>query len=672
MAATKTGVICAFVCAGAVLAGAPSPTHGVVRDPMPPVAAFFAPRSAEVFRLSPRGDFVAFLQASERGTALRVACPGNLRGSTREISSGDDTQVVSFFWADERCLAFAARTSSGGTRIACANLTDSPGAEGIVVRTLAEPGKQAELVGSIRGNDSSATRIVLSVPAPDRPGFVDLHGVGSASAEWEPLHAKVDGVSLWNVSRSGNTLVGIRPEPDGSKELVAFHPGQLKPLLRCAPGESLNLAGIHADDSCAYIVTNSGKDAGFARLESVDLATGERTSLAEDPLREVDFHQALFSRDGRRLLGVCYLRGQSEYHWSCPETEALFKRASELLPPGEIRLVEGSLDGKRWLLTLTRDTAPEAEYYYDGDAHRVVRLDWHDQTIGPGWLGRMEPVSYPARDGHRISGYLTVPPGTVRTALPVVVFPHGGPNKRTYWGYDPRVQFLVSRGYAVFQPNFRGSSGFGKAFESAGYRGWGRGVMQDDVTDGVEWLIRQNIADPKRIAILGGSYGGFAALAGLAFTPGLYAAGVCLFGPSDLPAYVREIPPRWKPFQGDLNLKIGNPGDPEDVRRLVWQSPVHAVSSIKAAILIYHGARDETVRIGQSDRFVAACRSQGLSVDYLVALNEGHGFADPANELAVYRAIERFLAKHLGGALPDSTPPEIEDRLAELRTNGRE
>jgi dienelactone hydrolase len=636
------------------------------------LAAFFEPRSDEVFRLSPRGDQVVFLRAGSQGSALHVAGVDQPRDSARRISAGEDWQITAFFWAGEHFLAFSAQTVSGGTRIACADLSGANGAEEIVVRTLAEPGLGAELVGSITAPDSSAPRLVLGLPSPDRAGFVDLHTADAATGERKILHKNVEGISFWNVSRSGRQLLGIRPEPDGAKTLISVRGGKAAPLLRCAPGESLNLAGIHGDDSRAYLMTNSGPDTGLGRLESVDLVTGTRAVVAQDPLGEVDFQEALFSRDGMRLLGARYLRGRAGYDWSCPETEALFQRVSALLPPGEVRLTEGSLDGKRWLLTLTRDTAPEAEYHYDAETNRMVRLDRRDQTIDPDRLGRMEPVAYPARDGCRIPGYLTLPPGTGPAAPPLVVFPHGGPNKRNTWGYDPRVQFLVSRGYAVFQPNFRGSSGFGRDFETAGYRGWGRGVMQDDLTDGVEWLIRRKVVDPGRIAILGGSYGGFAALAGLAFTPGLYAAGVCLFGASDLPAFVREIPPRWKPFQGDLNLKIGNPGDPEDVRRLVWQSPLHATDAIKAPVLVYHGARDNVVKISQAQNFVAACRARNLSVEYLVAPDEGHGFADPANEQAVYRAIEVFLARHLGGSSPDSTPPEIEDRLTELRTNGRQ
>lgn len=191
--------------------------------------------------------------------------------------------------------------------------------------------------------------------------------------------------------------------------------------------------------------------------------------------------------------------------------------------------------------------------------------------------------------------------------------------------------------------------------------------MQDDISDGVAWLIGRGIVDRKRVAIVGGSYGGYAALAGLTFTPELYAAGVCLFGASDLPEFLRNIPPSWKPFMGDLAVKIGDPDKSEDAQRLVRQSPINSVDQIKAPLLVYHGANDELIRKTQADRFVATCRRNGKEVEYLVAADEGHGFSDPLNEEAVYIAIERFFAKHIGGRWQANVPREVEDRLGALK-----
>jgi dipeptidyl aminopeptidase/acylaminoacyl peptidase len=255
--------------------------------------------------------------------------------------------------------------------------------------------------------------------------------------------------------------------------------------------------------------------------------------------------------------------------------------------------------------------------------------------------------------------------------LPTVVFPHGGPNKRNYWGYDPRVQFLANRGYAVFQPNFRGSSGFGKRFQNAGDKQWGRGVMQDDITDGVKWLVSSHISDPAKIAILGGSYGGFAALAGVTFTPELYAAGISLFGPSNLTEFVTHLPESWQAVEGDIKVKMGDPRVNSDHERMFEQSPVHFVDQIRVPLLIYQGALDRVVSIAQADAFVSKSRSAGKTVDYLVSKEEGHGFINSAIEQTVYVAIEQFLVPILGGVMNSELQQIYGSRIDLLRASGR-
>ena len=574
--------------------------------------------------------------------------------------------VLSFLWVSEDCLAFTVRTHQGRTLVACARLSESAGGERpqITLRTLSEEG-HADTVGVV--SSAGSAKIVIGVPSEENPGVNNLYQIDPMTGARTLLHKNANGISVWNVSADGMTLTGIRCHRDGRSELMSFKAGAAKSLLLCDSGTTLNLAGIHPDGSVAYIVTNHGPGGEFARLEAINLMTGERTVLAEDPQNGVDFGEPVFDRDAKNLLGARYFRDRADYHWNSPEARHLFERIKLALPEGDISLKGCSENGKKWLLALTSDTSPDAEYFFDAETQQLVRLDSRREAVQPEKLGRMRPIHYKARDGREISGYLTIPAGSPESDLPLVVFPHGGPNKRNYWGYDARVQFFASRGYAVFQPNFRGSSGFGIAFQNAGYKQWGRGVMQDDITDGVAWLVAQGIVDRKRVAIVGGSYGGYAAMAGLAFTPDIYAAGVCLFGASDLVDFVESIPPHWKPFLGDLAVKIGDPGNPRDAQRLAWQSPIHATDQIKAPILVYHGAKDELIQKSQADRFVAACRSSGVRVEYLTSPTEGHGFSDPLDEQAVYIAIERFLADHIGGKRQLDVPREVEERIASLR-----
>jgi dipeptidyl aminopeptidase/acylaminoacyl peptidase len=250
--------------------------------------------------------------------------------------------------------------------------------------------------------------------------------------------------------------------------------------------------------------------------------------------------------------------------------------------------------------------------------------------------------------------------------LPAILFPHGGPWARDTWGFHNVVQFLANRGYAVLQPNFRGSTGFGKRFLNLGNREWGTGAMQHDLTDGVRWLIEQGIADPGRIAIMGGSYGGYAALAGVAFTPDLYAAAVSIVGPSSIPTLLDSIPPYWEPVRRTFHVRVGDPEDPADLARMRAQSPLYAAERIRTPLLVVQGANDPRVKKPESDQIVRALRDLGREVEYLVAADEGHGFASEESNQALFARIEEFLARHLGGRYQADMSERVRRRLAEL------
>ena len=259
----------------------------------------------------------------------------------------------------------------------------------------------------------------------------------------------------------------------------------------------------------------------------------------------------------------------------------------------------------------------------------------------------MNPITYTSRDGLTIEGYLTLPKGyTMETAknLPVVVNPHGGPWARDTWGYNPEVQFLAERGYAVLQMNFRGSTGYGRKFTELGYKQWGQ-TMQDDITDGVKWLIDKGIADPKRIAIYGGSYGGYATLAGVTFTPDLYACAIDYVGISNLLTFMQTIPPYWKPLLDMMYEMVGDPV--KDKEMMEKYSPVFHVDKIKAPLFVAQGANDPRVNKAESDQMVEALKKRGIEVEYMVKDNEGHGFHNEENKFDFYRAMDKFLSNHL-------------------------
>jgi dipeptidyl aminopeptidase/acylaminoacyl peptidase len=298
----------------------------------------------------------------------------------------------------------------------------------------------------------------------------------------------------------------------------------------------------------------------------------------------------------------------------------------------------------RFVVASFNDRTEGKRYLFDPATGGLEFLAEIAPWLKEGDLAEMKPVTYTARDGLSIQGYLTLPRGAAGQRLPVVVNPHGGPWARDVWGWNAEVQFLASRGYAVFQPNFRGSTGYGRTFWESGFKQWGRS-MQDDVTDGVRWLIRQGIADPARIAIFGGSYGGYCALAGAAFTPDLYRAVVDYVGVSNLFTFLAAIPPYWKPYLETMHEMVGDPE--RDKEMLAACSPALHADRIRAPLLIAQGANDPRVNKAESDQVVAALRQRGVAVEYLVKANEGHGFQNEENRLEFYRAMERFLDRHL-------------------------
>jgi dipeptidyl aminopeptidase/acylaminoacyl peptidase len=319
---------------------------------------------------------------------------------------------------------------------------------------------------------------------------------------------------------------------------------------------------------------------------------------------------------------------------------------SQLATKDEIVITSTNEAEDRFIIRTFSDRTLGNYYYYDTKLGKVEQIAEVSPWLKKEHLAEMKPIQYTTRDGLVIQGYLTLPKGREPKKLPVVINPHGGPWARDVWTFNPEVQFLANRGYAVLQMNFRGSTGYGRKFWEASFGQWGL-KMQDDITDGVNWLIEQGIADPKRIAIYGGSYGGYATLAGITFTPDLYACGIDYVGVSNLFTFLGSIPSYWEPYRKMLYEMVGDPNKPEDKKRLEATSPVFHVQRIKAPLLIAQGAKDPRVNKNESDQMVEALRKRGVEVQYILKEEEGHGFNNEENKFEFYRAMEEFLAKHL-------------------------
>jgi dienelactone hydrolase len=302
---------------------------------------------------------------------------------------------------------------------------------------------------------------------------------------------------------------------------------------------------------------------------------------------------------------------------------------------------------------------------FDRTAHKLTEQYRVRERLPREALASMKPVQYKSSDGLEIPAYLTLPKGIEAKGLPALVIPHGGPWGRDIWGYNSLAQFFANRGYAVLMPNFRGSTGYGKKYLNAGNGEWGR-KMQDDVTWGVKYVVDQGIADPKRVGILGGSYGGYATLAGVAFTPDVYAAAVDIVGPSNLITLLESIPPYWESGRKIMYARMADLGTAEGKAWLKERSPLTAADKIKTPLLVVQGANDPRVNRAEAEQIVIALRDRGFAVEYLLAPDEGHGFARPVNNMALYMSAEKFLAKHLGGRYQEGGTPEATKRLAEI------
>jgi dipeptidyl aminopeptidase/acylaminoacyl peptidase len=320
--------------------------------------------------------------------------------------------------------------------------------------------------------------------------------------------------------------------------------------------------------------------------------------------------------------------------------------AVRALNPGDFGIHSRTLDDSTWIIGFTEDDRPVSYHRYDRATGRSTFLFYNRPSLAKYALASMQPISFASRDGLTVHGYLTVPPGFEDQRLPMVLLVHGGPWHRDVWGYDPEAQWLANRGYACLQINFRGSTGYGKAFLNAGDKEWG-GNMHNDLADAVQWAVDQGVADRDRIAIYGGSYGGYAALVGATFTPDLFKCAVDIVGPSNLITFIETIPPYWESYLEMLHRRVGHPE--RDKELLESRSPLNHVDRIRIPLLIAQGANDPRVKESESEQIVAAMKTNGIDHEYLLFPDEGHGFAKPENRLKFYAAAERFLAKHMGG-----------------------
>jgi len=617
---------------------APSPT--TVTPPPIPLEAFFANRDTSYdHKVSPDGTRLAWIGMAE----------GRLTVHVRRLDGDDvvalDTHsrrsIQSFVWAQDsrRILYGQDRDGDENTHVFVAD-TERPRER---PRDLTPFAGQRAFVQQVIRSDA-AEHIVVGVNRP-RTALADLHRIALTTGERTRIVDNTGDVLTWMTDDDGVVRARIRREAPGARVLERVRPDSARweSLFTLDGEEYARAVGFTTDRAGLWLLTNQGRDR-YA-LVRLDLATGITAVAHEHAVVDVE------------TAGVSTLTGQPLFaiaHPDYPESRVFDATlSSDLAPlgepgPAEVRIL--SLDDAERLATVrvSRDRGRE-HHLLDRRTGTRTLLSRGAMAPYADRLARVEPISLTSRDGLTLRGYLTRPPGA-RARVPMVLLVHGGPWTRDYWGYNGTVQFLASRGWAVLQLNYRASTGYGRAFVEAGVRQHA-GAIHADLLDGVRWAVEQGIADPARVAIMGASYGGYATLVGLTFTPEVFACGVDLFGMSNLVTQLEGRPSywTWSFFEPYYRKYYGDVSRPEDRQRLEAQSPLFRAADVRRPVLVIHGANDPNVKQRESNQMVAALRAAGKDVQYLVLADEGHGaFGDPASALRMYRAIEQFLGACLG------------------------
>ncbi|MFT9817838.1 S9 family peptidase [Lysinibacillus sp. NPDC056185] len=584
------------------------------------------------YQLSPDGNYITYKSAWENRSNVFVKKMNDDSEPVR-VSSSTDRDIGGSFWKDDNLLY----------------VKDKGGDENFHIYSTTFNGNEEKdltpypnvTVGLLSDLQGVKDEILITMNKEDAKVF-DVYKLNVKTGETKHVAKNPGNISSWLADHDGNVRMAVAS--DGVEGTVLYRDSEkdeFKPFIEMKAGDEVMPLAFSKDNKHIFATTNKGRDK--VEVVKYDLEGNEEVIMSNS---EVDVMGVLYNSEKDKLLYGAYITDKGHYQFFDEDFEKIFRKIQNKLgvQESELSINDYNKEMTKFIVNVSSDTVYGKYYYYDSTTDEMTEMATLSPWLKQEELAEMHPISYKSRDGLTINGYLTLPKNKEAKNLPLIVNPHGGPWARDMWGFNPEVQLLANRGYAVLQVNFRSSVGYGKKFLEAGNKQWGLKI-QDDITDGVQWAIDQGIADPKRIGIYGASFGGYATLAGITYTPDLYAAAVDYVGVSNIFTLLNTIPPYWETMREMLYERVGHPE--KDKELLTAASPVFHVDKIKTPLFVAQGANDPRVNKAESDQIVEALRARGVDVEYMVKDNEGHGFRNEENSIEFYTAMLKFLDSHL-------------------------
>ena len=599
---------------------------------------FFKTPEKTAYKLSPEGNYFSYIGPYQRRQNIFIQKIGE--DKAMRITSETDRDIAGYFWSGENRLVYL--KDSGGDENYHLYAVDRNG-ENEKKLTPFE-GVRVQLVDSLQDIDDE---VIISMNK-NNPMFFEPYRLNVLTGELTQLATNdnpLEPIDNWNTDHEGKIRIATKVV-GGTNSTLMYRKTEDEPfqeVLTTTFRETVTplFMDFH-EPHIAYVASNLGRDKSV--IIKFDMLKGEEVGQPIFSHPEVDVENLSYSKKRKVITAISYTTDKRHLHFLDGETKIAYERVKAELGDYEVYFTNHNKEEDKFMVRTFSDRSLGGYYFYDKTKDELIKIGDVSPWLDEADMSPMKSIQYQSRDGLTINGYLTLPKDKEAHQLPVIIHPHGGPWVRDSWGYNPTIQFLASRGYAVLQMNYRASTGYGRQFWEAGFKQWGQ-AMQDDISDGVQWLIDSGVADAKRVAIFGGSYGGYATLAGVTFTPDLYACAVDYVGVSNLFTFMTTIPPYWEPYLQMMYEMVGDPV--ADKEMMHANSPVFHIDKIKCPLLVVQGANDPRVNIDESDQIVRALRGRGVEVPYLVKYDEGHGFHNEENRFEFYQVMVGFFNEHL-------------------------